>query len=76
MTIQPSQQNAINRIFIISIEEKKLIPELFEKEFKLSPKDAAGLFILSVHLVGYGVELRLNLGGFNKPNIGSFNAQF
>lgn len=57
----------------ISIEEKKHIQEIFETEFHLNAKDAAGLFISSVHLIGDGNELRNNLSRFIKPSKEKFN---
>ena len=56
----------------ISIEEKRLLQELFETEFNLGAKDAAGLFISSSHLIGNGAELRANISGFLKPSKENF----
>ena len=48
----------------ISREDKHLLLSLFESDFKLSKKDAAGLLISSAHLLGDGVELRDNVEKF------------
>lgn len=42
-------------------DDKSLLLNLFENEFKLTKKDAAGLLISSTHLVGDGTEVRENL---------------
>ena len=57
----------------ISLEEKKALQAMFEKEFNLSSKDAAGLFISSVHLIGDGVQLRAEVERFLKPNKEQFS---
>ena len=48
----------------ITREDKQLILDMFENEFKLSKKDAAGLFTSSAHLLQDGSELRNNLKKF------------
>lgn len=53
-------------------EDKQMLLELFEKEFKLSRKDAAGLLISSTHLIGDGTELRSNIDKFLKPSLETF----
>ncbi|MCG6968947.1 MAG: TerB family tellurite resistance protein [Gammaproteobacteria bacterium] len=53
-------------------EDKSLILDLFENEFKLSKKDAAGLLISSVHLLGDGNQVRSNLKKFLSPSKASF----
>ena len=54
-------------------EDKQNLLRLFEKEFHLSKKDAAGLLISSTHLLGDGVELRSNLIKFLKPSKENFS---
>jgi hypothetical protein len=53
-------------------EDKSLLLNLFENDFKLSKKDAAGLLISSVHLLGDGNEVRNNLKKFLSPSKTSF----
>lgn len=45
-------------------EDKGFLLKLFEDEFHLSKKDAAGLMISSTHLLGDGTEVRENIGKF------------
>lgn len=45
-------------------EDKSLLLNLFETELKLSRKDAAGLMVSSVHLLGDGKALRQNVKKF------------
>jgi len=52
----------------MSSEEKKTLLKLFEEEFKLSKKDAAGLLISSAHLLGDGTEVRNNIEKFLAPS--------
>ena len=59
----------------ISIEEKKKLQSIFETEFHLSSKDAAGLMISCVHLIGDGEELRSNLAQFLKPSLDQFKSE-
>ena len=49
-------------------EDKALILNLFENKFNLAKKDAAGLLISSVHLLGDGLEVRGNVGKFLSPS--------
>jgi hypothetical protein len=53
-------------------EDKGLLLRLFEDEFKLSKKDAAGLLISSAHLLGDGTEVRNNVKKFLTPSEESF----
>lgn len=48
----------------ISKEEKSLLLQLFEDEFNLDKKDAAGLLISSAHLLGDGTDVRDNIEKF------------
>ena len=59
----------------VAREEKTTLLRLFESEFNLSKKDAAGLLISSVHLLGDGVELRANLSKFLSASLGSFTEE-
>lgn len=45
-------------------EDKSLLLNLFENDFKLSKKEAAGLLISSTHLLGDGNEVRNSVNGF------------
>lgn len=58
----------------LSKEDKSLLLHLFETEFKLSKKDAAGLLISSVHLLGDGNEVRGNVKKFLFPSKAAFTA--
>ena len=49
-------------------EDKALILKLYEEKFNLTKKDAAGLLISSVHLLGDGLELRANVEKFLAPS--------
>ena len=53
-------------------EDKGLLLSLFENEFKLSKKDAAGLLISSAHLLGNGNEVRQNVKKFLSSSKASF----
>ncbi len=53
-------------------EDKSLLLNLFEKEFKLSKKEAASLLISSAHLLGDGNEVRNKLKQFLSPSIERF----
>ena len=53
-------------------EDKVLILNLFENKFNLAKKDAAGLLISSVHLLGDGMEVRANVGKFLSPSKAAF----
>jgi len=55
-------------------EDKSLLLRLFEEEFKLSKKDAAGLLISSVHLLGDGTQVRNNVRKFLTPSQKAFTA--
>lgn len=54
-------------------ESKENILSLFEKEFHLSGKEATGLMISSVHLLGDGEEVRNNIGAVLAPSLGQFS---
>ena len=58
----------------LSKEDKSLLLNLFETEFKLSKKDAAGLLISSAHLLGDGTEVRSNVKKFLFPSKAAFTA--
>lgn len=53
-------------------EDKGLLLKLFEDNFRLSKKDAAGLMISSTHLLGDGTEVRENVGKFLSSSKESF----
>lgn len=59
----------------MSSEEKRAILEIFEKEFHLSRKDAAGLLISSSHLLGKGDEVRNSLNAVLSPSLSNFTAE-
>lgn len=59
----------------ISKEEKNLLLHKFENDFKLSKKDAAGLLISSVHLLGDGTEVRGNVRKFLAPSLEKFSPE-
>ena len=52
----------------MSAEEKAEILLIFQNEFSLSKRDAAGLLISSTHLLGRGDELRANVEGVLAPS--------
>lgn len=54
-------------------EEKKEILSIFENEFQLSKRDAAGLLISSSHLLGKGDEVREQLDKVLNPSLENFN---
>ena len=56
----------------IAKEDKSLLLNMFENEFKLSKKDAAGLLISSVHLLGDGTDVRGNVKKFLSSSKASF----
>ncbi|MEM7053486.1 MAG: TerB family tellurite resistance protein [Pseudomonadota bacterium] len=53
-------------------ESKGQLLNLFEQEFGLSKKDAAGLLISSSHLLGDGTEVRNNVKKFLAPSKDTF----
>jgi len=53
-------------------DDKNLLLSLFESEFKLSKKDAAGLLISSGHLLGDGASVRGDVRKFLAPSKASF----
>ncbi len=57
----------------MTTESKKLILDIFENEFSLAKKDAAGLLISSSHLLGDGNELRTKPQQFLAPSKKSFS---
>ena len=59
----------------MSVEEKKAILAMFESEFHLSKRDAAGLLISSVHLLGNGEALHSNLEGVLKRSQENFTPE-
>lgn len=56
----------------MSSDEKQAMLNLFERNFHLSARDAAGLLASSAHLLGQGNELRENLGEVLRPGKASF----
>ena len=56
----------------MSSEEKQAILSMFEREFRLSERDAASLLAASTHLLGRGDEVRSNLDGVIGPSKASF----
>lgn len=56
----------------MSSVEKKEVLSIFESEFGLSKRDAAGLLISSVYLLGNGDEVRSNLSAVLKPSLEEF----
>ena len=56
-------------------EDKASLLRYFETDFRLSKKDAAGLLISSVHLLGDGNELRANLSKFLAPSQENFSEE-
>ena len=59
----------------MSSEEKQAILSIFENEFQLSKRDAAGLLISSSHLLGKGDEVRDQLDKVLKPSLGNFTKE-
>ncbi|MCB1745038.1 MAG: TerB family tellurite resistance protein [Gammaproteobacteria bacterium] len=59
----------------MSAEEKSAILEIFESEFHLSKRDAAGLLISSIHLLGRGDEVRDQLDAVLAPSANSFSPE-
>ncbi len=57
----------------MSREDKALLLNLFEAEFNLSKKDAAGLLISSAHLLGNGSELSKSVKNFLAASKASFS---
>ena len=53
-------------------ESKSQLLSLFEQEFGLSKKDAAGLLISSSHLLADGAEVRNNVRKFLAPSKDAF----
>lgn len=54
-------------------EDKTQLLDLFQSEFHLSSKDAAGLLISSVHLLGDGSEVEGKIPKFLAPSKASFS---
>ena len=59
----------------MSSEEKREILSIFENEFQLSKKDAAGLLISSSHLLGKGDEVREQLDKVLNPSLENFTKE-
>lgn len=55
--------------------EKDELLAVFQEEFSLSKRDAAGLLLASTHLLGRGEEVRSNLEGVLKPSLESFSEE-
>lgn len=58
----------------LTSESKSQLLNLFETEFHLSKKDAAGLLISSSHLLGDGNDVRKNVKKFLQPSQDNFTA--
>ena len=58
----------------ITKEDKSLLLGLFENEFKLSKKDAVGLFISSSHLLGDGASVKDDVNKFLSPSLADFSS--
>lgn len=56
----------------MSCEEKQAILDIFEHEFHLSKREAAGLLISSTHLLGKGDEVRNGLKDVLASSLGNF----
>ena len=56
-------------------EDKSLLLNLFENEFHLTKKDAAGLLISSVYLLGDGSEVKGKIKSFLSPSKKSFTEE-
>ncbi len=56
----------------MSAEEKKTLLSLFQSEFNMNKKDAAGLLISSAYLLGDGEELSKNMDKIIKPSLDKF----
>ena len=59
----------------MSSEEKREILSIFENEFQLSKRDAAGLLISSSHLLGKGDEVRDQLDKVLNPSLEHFTKE-
>jgi len=57
----------------ISSEQKAMLIESYENEFKLTKKDAAALSISSVYVLGDGNAIRGNLEKVLKPSLPNFS---
>lgn len=56
----------------MSSEEKKLLLNLFQSEFKVNKKNAAELLISSAYLLGNGEVIKQNLEKVLSPSLASF----
>ena len=56
-------------------EDKATLLTIFEEDFKLTRKDAAGLLISSAHLLGSGSELSGNVAKFLSPSSSQFTPE-
>lgn len=59
----------------MSSEEKREILSIFENDFQLSKRDAAGLLISSSHLLGKGDEVRDQLDKVLNPSLENFTKE-
>ena len=59
----------------MSKEDKGKLLHLFETDFSLNKKDAAGLLMSSVHLLGDGNELRGDVAKFLAPSKESYSEE-
>ena len=59
----------------MSTEEKRTVLSMFENEFHMSKRDAAGLLISSTYLLGKGDEVREKLDAVLAPSKESFSPE-
>lgn len=59
----------------MSADEKREMLRIFENEFHLSKREAAGLLTSSVHLYGRGDEVRDNMKGVLASSLDYFSAE-
>lgn len=59
----------------LTAESKQHILSLFESDFKLSSKDAAGLLTSSSHLLGDGLAVRNQVNAFLEPSKEKFSEE-
>jgi uncharacterized tellurite resistance protein B-like protein len=59
----------------ITTEQKQLVLSLFEEEFHLSRRDAAGLLTMSTHLLGDGREVREKASQVLAPSRANFTPE-
>lgn len=59
----------------ISSEEKRELLKIFESEFHVSKREAAGLLLSSTFLIGRGDEIRESLGKVLEPSAPHFTSE-